>query len=907
MRAVDLIRKKRDGGELSAQEISAPAVKKKFPIIFLALLVIFSQPARSGEAPTPQKRYFAYPAFEDSHGVIAPWYTRQNGQCDFRVRIAAETLKRYPWVALDRAVAIAPEYAFNSTWRISPDGTITVPKMNDWTCGDRSQMCARVLFAWIEYYRYSGDPAALAHIDVVANTLLDFNQTDKNHPWPNFLISVPVKGKPYARADSGGWIQLDIVAEAGLALLRSYEVIGERRLLDQVKHWADVFAEKRNRNPGAPPWPRFANPEQVKRGKNATDNIQTGGLVYQLAMLDELIRLGYTGERNGIVEARDAGRGWLRASLLPAWAVNDTWGRNYWDWEDPVQAQTTTDWAARYLMDNPNEFPNWRNDVRNILTLFLNHTSVALDSSAGVYSGAWAFPESSGCCGRSLAWGPLELAMDFAQYGVQANSEWGRELARRQEILATYDAHETGVVEDNIDGGQLAAGAWLKSAHPSALEWVLRAMSWLPEQLGPNRENHIMRSSAVVNSVTYGKGKITWSTFDAPENTVDVLRLSFEPRSITAGGKALSLASSGGEGRGEEAPSSGRVQMGPNLFANGYTVKRLPDGDFIVCVRHDGKKDVIIKGNDPQVVADFKPQQYQGTWTTHRRTEAVGGRIHTTSESGASATVPFKGNQVRLIGSVGPEGGLADVFLDGIKQLVGIDFWNPRSLHQQMVYYKNGLTAGEHTLTVMARDQKNPLSQGNQVTVEAVQSSAAEGRNNFGEGSGPTNAQRMIFGYTSPMDYVDKHGYAWRPATEFVVRTGSGTDSVAKSWWTTKRTPSIEGTDDPDLYQYGVHAPEFVADITVGPGRYGVRLLLAETEYAAPGERIMTIHINGEKVAEQFDVIARAGKPNKAFDLVCSEVTPKNGIIEIHFTGGMVKGAQCEAMVQAVEVTPAQR
>src|SRR5665213_220731 len=683
-------------------------------VIILGLILVL---ALEGQTAESQKQYFAHPAIEDSNGVIAPWYHGQNGQCDFRARIAAETLKRYPWVALDRAVGIAPEYAFNSTWRIAPDGAITAPEMNDWKCGDRSQMCARDLFAWIEYYRYSGDPAALAQMDVVANTLLDFNQTDKNHPWPNFLISVPVKGKPYAKADPHGWIQLDIVAEAGMALLRTYEVTGNKRLLATVKHWADVFVEKRNRAPGAPPWPRYANPEEVRWRNSPTANLQTGGLVYQLTMLDELIRLGYTGKKNDLVEARNAGRAYLRDTLLPAWSVNDTWGRNYWDWEDQAQAQTTTDWVARYLMHNPNYFPNWTNDVRNILTLFLNHTSVNPESRADLYSGAWAFPESWNCCGQSLLWGPMELAMDFAQYGVQANSEWAWELARRQEILATYDAHETGVVEDNIDGGQIEAGGWLKSAHPSALEWVLRTMGWMPEQFGPSRENHIMRNSAVVNSVTYEKGNIGYSTFDAPENTVDVLRLSFEPDSITANGKTLTLSAS--------------------LAANGYTVKTLPDGDCIVSIRHDGKKDIVVKGNDPQVLA----------------------------EKNAGATYTFKGNQVRLIGSVSPDGGLADVSLDGIKQLVGIDFWNPKSLRRQMVYYKNGLPAGEHTLTVVARGQKNPLSQGCQVTMEAVQSSAAGGGNNNGEGGGPTHAQRMIFGYSSRTDYVDKHGNAWRPGT----------------------------------------------------------------------------------------------------------------------------------------------
>ena len=50
----------------------------------------------------------------------------------------------------------------------------------------------------------------------------------------------------------------------------------------------------------------------------------------------------------------------------------------------------------------------------------------------GVYSGAWAYPESCGCCGRSLWYGPMELAVPWAQYAVEARSEWAREIARRE-------------------------------------------------------------------------------------------------------------------------------------------------------------------------------------------------------------------------------------------------------------------------------------------------------------------------------------------------------------------------------------------------------------------------------------------------------------------------------------------
>src|SRR5512139_2216676 len=56
-------------------------------------------------AATNLPAYYAHPAVEDAHGVIAPWYRGLNGQLPCRVRIGAETLKRYPWSDPAKAAA----------------------------------------------------------------------------------------------------------------------------------------------------------------------------------------------------------------------------------------------------------------------------------------------------------------------------------------------------------------------------------------------------------------------------------------------------------------------------------------------------------------------------------------------------------------------------------------------------------------------------------------------------------------------------------------------------------------------------------------------------------------------------------------------------------------------------------
>lgn len=818
---------------------------------------------------TEQVHYYAYDTVQDEYGIIAPWYQGLNGQWDYRVRIAGETLKRYPWAGKDKACTIAPEYVFNGTWSLSADGTISIPNLSDWDNGDLGQRSAYVLSGLVDYYRYSGDPTAIAHISILADFLLDYCLTPEDHPWPKFLISVPVKGKPYTQASAEGFIQLDIVAEVGIGLLRAYQLVGNERWLDAVKHWADLFAEKRSRVAGTPLWGRYANPEQISWADH-----MTGGIAFVLTFFDELINMGYTGKNNSIVEARDAGRAWLRDVLLPKWTVDDTWGRNYWDWEDPVQAENVTEFVVRYMMENPEVFPNWKNDCRNILSLFLNRTSVCPNSRGDVYHGAWAYPESSSCCGRSLWYGPMELAPVWAEYGVRANNPWALEIARRQAILCTYDCHENGIVEDNIDGGQIVAGGWFKIAHPMALKHVLNMIAWMPEICGANRENHIIRSDSVIKYVEYGKGRVFYKTFNAPEGGVDVLRLSFVPKTIRADGVELTKKD--------------------KLDGNGFVIRELPNGDCIIQIRHDGYTEIVIEGNDVQLSIPITELKRSGNW------QITGGELNTSSAS-AELACTFTGNQIRIIGKVSPEGGLADVYLDDVLQKVSIDCWIPNETRErQVLYYKNGLSQGSHTLRIVTRGMGNPLSKGSTVCIQSILVSSAEGSLGYGSGVTLADNQRMIFGYTGRQDYIDSQGNSWKPATEFVARVGTNVDIVKQAWITERTRFTIFNTPDPELYRYGVQAGEFWANITVGPGVHYVRLKFAETRNLPPEKRAVTILVNGIEKVKNMDISATAGGHNKAVDLVFNDIQPKNGIIEVRLKNEF----QGLAILQALEVGP---
>ena len=844
-------------------------------IIFATLALLLDLSGVPGFAAATQPHYYGHDAVLDKYGVIAPWYRQLNGQCDFRVRIAAETLKRYPWTTTNNAIAAYPDYLFTSKWKISSDGVITPQNPGDWMNGDLGQRATSILNGMVDYYRYSGDPAAIAHLTYMGDYLLDHALTSANHPWPKFPISVPVKGVPYGDADPHGMIQLDICADMGRGLLRAYEVTKNQRWLDAAKHWGDLLTEHCNLAPDSDPWPRYANLEDVKW---SSSNKQTGGVTMILAFLDELIRVGRTGKNGKIVAARDAGLRYLNEKLLPHWTADDTWAYYFWDWVDAVQNCSTTTDAASYLIRNKKRFPNWRNDARNILTEFLMRSSANPGSGGDVYSGAWAYPESSSCCGRSLWYAPLLGGAAMAQLAVESNDGWMRELACRQLILQTYDGHETGVSEDNIDGGIIVNGSWLNIAHPLPLRWVLSAMGWLPEELGANRENHLMRSSAVVNAIVYGAGAITYSTFDAPEETIDVLRLSFVPEKITADEMKL--------------PSR------RDLASNGFTIKKLSNGDAIVQIRHDGARKIVLTGKDPQTAIPAAALRYEGDWV--RDNEG-----YYASEKDASVTARFRGNQIRLVGRADPTGGRAEVYIDGVKQNVPVDFWNPVARGGQILYYKNGLAAGEHTLKLVALGARNPYSRGDRIYINGARFSTESKAYNFPTGTGPTGPQRMIFGYTSREDYRDGKGGLWRPATEVAARFGPAIDTLAAGWWT-NAAEKIIGTREPELYRYGLHGHEFRVNLTVGPGKYDLRLAFANMRGLDTRKNCFDILINGRMVAQKLDVTATAGGPNRAVDLIFKDIVPSNGVVEVFFKGCEFPGGGAarhgEAFVQALEI-----
>jgi hypothetical protein len=109
---------------------------------------------------------------------------------------------------------------------------------------------------------------------------------------------------------------------------------------------------------------------------------------------------------------------------------------------------------------------------------------------------------------------------------------------------------------------------WWSDCYGEGPRMFYPAFAGVPEWAPPH-ENHILYSEGVLKDLSYGEGKVEYTTTDGAG--VEYLRLAFRPKQVTVGGAAL-------------APRSDRD-------AEGYTLRDLGNGDYAVDVvrRHVGR------------------------------------------------------------------------------------------------------------------------------------------------------------------------------------------------------------------------------------------------------------------------------------------------------------------------------
>ncbi|HET7474362.1 MAG TPA: hypothetical protein VFJ71_14655, partial [Candidatus Limnocylindrales bacterium] len=91
---------------------------------------------------------------------------------------------------------------------------------------------------------------------------------------------------------------------------------------------------------------------------------------------------------------------------------------------------------------------------------------------------------------------------------------------------------------------------------------------------------------------------------------------------------------------------------------------------------------------------------YRGTWAKAWSTAYLGGAVHYTRASGATARLAFSGTSVAWIGPAGPGRGRSAVYLDGV--LVATVDESASSFVARRVLFARNVPSGAHTLVIKA-------------------------------------------------------------------------------------------------------------------------------------------------------------------------------------------------------------
>ncbi|RYZ60965.1 MAG: choice-of-anchor D domain-containing protein, partial [Chitinophagaceae bacterium] len=114
-------------------------------------------------------------------------------------------------------------------------------------------------------------------------------------------------------------------------------------------------------------------------------------------------------------------------------------------------------------------------------------------------------------------------------------------------------------------------------------------------------------------------------------------------------------------------------------------------------------------------------------------------------------------------------------------------------------------------------------------------------------------------------------------------------------------TNAINGTTDDVIYQSERYGSTFGYNLPVSNGQYKVVLHFAEIFFTTTGSRVFDVSIEGTRLLDNYDIVARAGGGNTAKTETFT-ILVTDGTLNINFSSLLADGGVNNAKVSAIEV-----
>lgn len=506
----------------------------------------------------------------DKRGNIVPWY---NADPAIAYDHNLHTIWSF-WFNMHRDMNGLPYYMNHQVW----NGNFDDPRGIG---GDQFMMA---ISSWRLLYAYTGDENIKENACFLAGYYLTHGLSPANCKYPD--IPFPYNTLIYSGVYDGDMrngkdvAQLDKAGSLGLELIHLYKIKNDPIFLDAAIKIANTLAANvKTGDADHSPLPFKVN---VYTGKTVLLNVTgkpynsvkdtacyTSNLTPTLQMFDNLVEL-----KKGNVAAYKTGFDKILAWTKKYPVQVNKWGPFFEDVGEWSETQINAMTCARYMMEHPQYFPEWKTQVKNIINWV--HTNFANDK-----------------------WKKYGVVVTNEQtiYPVPGNSHSARQAA--DELLYSYLSGDTSLYTNAIHELNWATYAvdvdgkncfptdepWLTDGYGDYIRHYLRAMATYPF-LAP-AEDHILSSTSVIQQADY-KGflkKFIYLNFDKVDtNKVRLFYRTFDKQ----GTETIRM---------KAKPSAVLLNDQPIKEVNadeGYTWNALEKGGVLTVRRKNGDKVIVM-------------------------------------------------------------------------------------------------------------------------------------------------------------------------------------------------------------------------------------------------------------------------------------------------------------------------